>query len=67
MNISIVLYVNLIKDSINNDYGTLWIGDYDLRILIEAINRCGYQVRQINYYHSEPSKSSMGFLFWFIN
>ena len=29
------------------------MGDYDLRILIEAITRCGYQVRQINYYHNE--------------
>ncbi|CAF3171944.1 unnamed protein product [Rotaria socialis] len=38
----------------NNDYGILWIGDYDLRILIEAINRCGHLVRQINFYNGEP-------------
>ncbi|CAF3963904.1 unnamed protein product [Rotaria magnacalcarata] len=28
--------------------------DYDLRILIEAINRCGHLVRQINFYNGEP-------------
>lgn len=42
------------KRHTNNDYGNLWIGDYDLRILIEAINRYGYQVRQINFYNGEP-------------
>ncbi len=31
----------------------MFIGDYDLRILIEAINRCGYQVRQVNFYNGE--------------
>ena len=38
----------------NNDYGTTWVGDYDLRILIEAINRKGHPVRQINYRNGEP-------------
>ncbi|CAF1250513.1 unnamed protein product [Rotaria sp. Silwood1] len=38
----------------NNDYGTSWIGDYDLRILIEAIKRQGHAVQQINFYSSEP-------------
>jgi josephin len=42
------------KRSINNDYATLWIGDYDLRILIEAITRRGHPVRQINYFTGEP-------------
>ncbi|CAF0715398.1 unnamed protein product [Adineta steineri] len=41
------------KKRVNNDYGTLWIGDYDLSVLIEAINRCGYQVQQINLYNGE--------------
>ncbi|CAF1175186.1 unnamed protein product [Rotaria sordida] len=36
-----------------NDYRTLWLGNYDLRILIEAINRCGFDVRQINIYNGE--------------
>ncbi|CAF1244061.1 unnamed protein product [Rotaria magnacalcarata] len=36
-----------------NDYRTLWLGNYDLRILIEAINRCGFNVRQLNIYHGE--------------
>ncbi|CAF0963778.1 unnamed protein product [Rotaria sp. Silwood1] len=36
-----------------NDYRTLWLGNYDLRILIEAINRCGFDVRQISIYHGE--------------
>lgn len=30
------------------------MGDYDLRILIEAINRKGHPVRQINYRNGEP-------------
>jgi len=34
-----------------NDYRTLWLGNYDLRILIEAINQFGYNVRQIDIYH----------------
>ncbi len=41
------------KRKIFNDYRTLWLGNYDLRILIEAINRCGFNVRQINIYHGE--------------
>ncbi len=41
------------KRHVNNDYGSLFIGDYDLSILIEAINRCGYQVRQVNFYNGE--------------
>jgi josephin len=36
-----------------NDYRTLWLGNYDLQILIEAINQYGYNVRQINIYHGE--------------
>jgi josephin len=36
-----------------NDYRTLWLGNYDLRILISAINRCGFDVRQIDIYHGE--------------
>ena len=35
-----------------NDYATLWIGDYDLRVLIEAVTRFGYLVQQINFYDS---------------
>lgn len=42
------------KRSINNDYGEKWIGDYDLRILIEAITQQGHTVRQINFYNGEP-------------
>ncbi|CAF1220259.1 unnamed protein product [Adineta steineri] len=41
------------KRKLFNDYRTLWLGNYDLRILIEAINRCGFNVRQINIYHGE--------------
>lgn len=36
-----------------NDYGMTWVGDYDLRILIEAITRKGHRVRQINYRNGE--------------
>ena len=36
-----------------NEYRTLWLGNYDLRILIEAINRCGFDVRQIDIYNRE--------------
>jgi len=36
-----------------NDYRTLWLGNYDLRILIKAINRCGFDVRQIDIDHGE--------------
>ncbi|CAF4338482.1 unnamed protein product [Rotaria sp. Silwood2] len=38
----------------NNDYGRLWIGDYDLRILIEAIKQRGHAVQQINFFTNEP-------------
>ncbi|UJR20581.1 hypothetical protein I4U23_023706 [Adineta vaga] len=41
------------KRKLFNDYRTLWFGNYDLRILIEAINRCGFHVQQIDLYHSE--------------
>ncbi|UJR29075.1 hypothetical protein I4U23_010289 [Adineta vaga] len=41
------------KNSYNNDYGRFYIGDYDLRVLIEAIKRCGYYVRQVNFYNGE--------------
>lgn len=41
------------KRKIFNDYRTLWLGNYDLRILIEAINRCGFDVRQIDLYNGE--------------
>jgi josephin len=41
------------KRTFFNDYRTLWLGDYDLRILIEAINRHGFSVRQINIYQNE--------------
>ncbi|CAF0959487.1 unnamed protein product [Adineta ricciae] len=37
----------------NHDYSQFWIGDYDLRVLIEAIKRCGFNVRQINFYNGE--------------
>ena len=36
-----------------NEYRTLWLGNYDLRILIEAINQYGYNVRQIDIYRGE--------------
>ena len=36
-----------------NDYRALWVGNYDLRILIEAIRRFGFDVRQINIYGGE--------------
>ena len=39
--------------SSNHDYSQFWIGDYDLRVLIEAIKRCGFNVRQINFYNGE--------------
>ncbi|CAF1032451.1 unnamed protein product [Rotaria sordida] len=42
------------KRYVDNEYGTLWIGDYDLRILIEAIKKHGHTVRQINFYDNEP-------------
>ena len=42
------------KRNTNNDYGISWVGDYDLRILIEAITRQGHPVRQINFYNGEP-------------
>jgi josephin len=41
------------KRTFFNDYRALWLGDYDLRILIEAINRHGFQVRQVNIYNGE--------------
>ncbi|CAF0796286.1 unnamed protein product [Adineta ricciae] len=41
------------KRKLFNDYRTLWLGNYDLRILIEAINRCGFDVRQIDVYRGE--------------
>jgi josephin len=41
------------KRKLFNDYRTLLLGNYDLRILIEAINRCGFNVRQIDIYHGE--------------
>lgn len=41
------------KRKLFNDYRTLWFGNYDLRILIEAINRCGFDVRQVDMYRSE--------------
>lgn len=41
------------KRKIFNDYRTLWLGNYDLRILIEAINRVGFDVRQLDIYRGE--------------
>ncbi len=41
------------KRTFFNDYRTLWLGNYDLRILIEAINQYGYNVRQIDIYQGE--------------
>lgn len=49
-----------------NDYVDLVIGNYDLRVLIEAIHRVGFQVRQINVYNdylpSLPWDSYFGLL-----
>lgn len=41
------------KRKLFNDYRTLWLGNYDLRILIEAIRRCGFDVRQVDLYGGE--------------
>jgi josephin len=36
------------KRRLFNDYRTMWLGNYDLRILIEAIHRHGFHVQQID-------------------
>ena len=41
------------KRTFFNDYRTLFFGNYDLRILIRAIDRLGFDVRQIDLYHDQ--------------
>lgn len=41
------------KRIVFNEYATLWLGNYDIQILIEAINSCGYNVRQIDFSRGE--------------
>lgn len=39
------------KRTFFNDYRTLFFGDYDLRILIRAIDRLGFDTKQIDLYN----------------
>lgn len=38
-----------------NDYFDLFVGNYDLRVLIEAIRRVGFDVRQVDFYREHLS------------
>lgn len=41
----------------SNEYGELFIGDYDLRVLVSAIENHGYFVRQVNVNRDRTLKS----------